>query len=621
IRGTVDAKAVRKATRELINRYGGEINPRELAPELQELWDGIGTGKNLNWEDIHAKAKDIAQRIAESSIERDDTMYRDFAELRKYCRENTFTISEIDRNNIPDFNDFRKMNMGRMRIAYGKTDIDRHYRLLEEMYPGMFDENKTSNPADQLLQISEVLNDVYEITERSRFESHMDYAIGTIANDIIETFYEIPETKKTLKDLKIEKLERTVLERDARVQSAERTMRQYKKTAEKVLSEYNKKEHELEIEKEKFGESKEKFYEKQKEKQKRAQIIRATNRLSQQLRWETDNKHIPQELQGAVARFLECVNLTGLYTYDERGKLRKSPDGTPTKKSLDFEQMKAIYKKFDGELVFAPEFFEGVWEDGEERGNILSRVIALSDTRVAAMEEKDLDVIIKGIKIVETAIKSADTLFSNSRFREISSLAEHIRDTAPLKDRFKVRRLTSSLKQILDMDNLTPEAFFHRLGEGGDEIFRMLNKAEGKKVKIIKQAKNFCERLTDRKTRRKLEREVKTVTLGGQEIDMSVAQIMELYALQRREQAKDHLVKGGIMVEGIPGHKGEKLRDPVKATVEEIGHAIALLTDEQRKMAEHLSRFASEKLGGHMNEACRKVFGYEKFKEINYWRI
>ena len=141
------------------------------------------------------------------------------------------------------------------------------------------------------------------------------------------------------------------------------------------------------------------------------------------------------------------------------------------------------------------------------------------------------------------------------------------------------------------------------------------------KIRIIKQAKNFCNRLITRKLRRTLEREVKKVTLGGKEIEMSVAQIMELYALSRREQAKDHLLEGGITIEGIPGKKGEKLRDPIKASVVELGQAIDLLTDEQKKIAEHLSRYASEKLGGHMNEACRKVFGYEKFGERNYWKI
>lgn len=621
IAGQVDEKAVKKAAREIVQRYSTTVKASELAPKLKKLWDRMGTGKNLSWEEVSAEAKAIATEIAKSAVEKDDTLYQEFAELRKFARETTFTISESDRSNIPDFADFRKQNMGRMNIANGKTNIDTVYKELGEMYPGLFDEEKISNPADQLLHIAEVLNDVYDITESNPFEGHMDYAVNSIANDILETFYDIPENKKTFQEMKIQRLERTVLERDAQVKETQRILNQYHKSVEKLLSDYNQKQKEVKEKKIALDEERARFYEKQDERKKRAQIIRATNRLSQKLRWATDKKHIPQELQGAVARFLEYVNLTGLYTYDEKGKLQKSDDGTPTQKSLTYRQLRTIYEQYDGEFTFAPEFLEGVFEDGEQRGDILGQIYDLRDTRVAEMNKEQLDVVLKGVKIVETAIKNADRMFSDSRFKEISSLAENIKENAPIKDKFKANRLTSWMKQFFDIDNLTPEAFFHRLGAGGDAIFNLLSEAEAKRTRITKEVGEFTEKLLDNKKRQKLEKEVVEVTLGGEQVEMSVAQIMELYALSRRKQAEKHILEGGIIIEGIPGKKREIRRTAIKASVREIGEAINKLTPEQRKLAERLSKFASDKLGGYMNEACRKVFGYEKFGEINYWPI
>ncbi len=621
IAGQVDEKAVRKAAREIVQRYSATVKATEIAPKLKKLWDKIGTGKNLSWEEVSAEAKAIAKEIAESAVEKDDTLYQEFAELRKFAKETTFTISEKDRSDIPDFEDFRKRNMGRMRIAYGNTDIDTRYKTLSEMFPGMFDQERITHPADQLMHIAEVLNDVYNITESNPFEKYMDYAINSIANDILETFYEIPENKKTFQQMKIQRLEKTILERDAQVKETQKILEQYHKSVEKLLSDYNQLQKEVSKKKIALNEERTRFYEKQDERKKRAQIIRATNRLSQKLRWATDKKHIPHELQGAVARFLEYVNLTGLYTYDEKGKLRKSDDGTPTQKSLGYEQLRAIYKQYEGDFTFPTEFLEGVFEDGEMRGNILGQIYDLRDTRVAAMNKDQLDVVLKGVKIVETAVKNADRMFSDSRFKEISSLAENIKENAPIRDKFKVNRLTTMMKQFLDIDNLTPEAFFHRLGAGGDAVFNMLSEAEAKRTRIVQKVGEFTEKLLDSKTRRELEESTVKVELGGEDIEMSVAQIMELYALSRRKQAEKHILEGGVIIEGIPGKKGEKRREPIRASVREIGEAINNLTPEQRKLAEQLSKFASDKLGGYMNEACKKVFGYEKFGEINYWPI
>ena len=646
IRGAVDRKEARRATREIIRRYGGEINPRELAPELQELWDGIGTGKNLNWEDIHAKAKDIAQRIAESSIERDDTKYRDFADLRKFCRENTFTISESDRSNIPDFNDFRKRNMGRIRIAYGKTDIDTQYRILSDMFPELFDEEAISHPADQLLHIAEVLGDVYDIKERSRFDSNMDYAVGTIANDILETFYELPETKKTLKDLKIEKLTRTVAEKTNSERNAVKELEKYKKTAEREAEElqkaYNKARLESAREKEKLRENKEKFYDEKRKQETRGKIIRGIDRLSRLAMRPSDKSHIPEGLRGAVKGFLGCINLSSEWAIDANTGhvVKRLPadmerrELLPIKREVRYEELRAMFLDAEEEFAIPSEFLRS-----DVDTPYLLEVSELSNKSVYEMDIDELNKVWRTVQIVEAAIRNGNRAFAFKSYEGIEELAEAVkRDNEFTAERINLGKLEGVVR-LVKTGMMKPITFFHMMGKTGDEIFFRLAEAEKAKDRRIREMKKKTAEIRRGLDIYALEKEGHDVTLGGQRVRLSTAQIMELYALSRRKQGLSHILNGGIkpqafLERGKSLKEAETVKDRVGAvmgktytkaiediTVEEIGKAVALLSDEQKKAAEGLQRYLSTDVSEMMNNACLQVFGYKKFLEKVYWPI
>ncbi|MBQ6698396.1 MAG: hypothetical protein IJN09_05080, partial [Oscillospiraceae bacterium] len=645
IRGAVDRKEARRATRELINRYGGEINPRELAPELQELWDGIGTGRNLIWEDIHAKAQDIARRIAESSIERDDTKYRDFADLRKFCRENTFTISESDRSDIPDFNDFRKRNMGRIRIAYGETDIDTQYRILSDMFPGMFDE-EISRPADQLQHIAKVLGDVYDIKERSRFDSNMDYAVGKIANDILETFYEIPETKKTLKDLKIEKLTRTVAEKTNSERNAVKELEKYKKTAEREAEElqqaYNKARLESAREKEKLRESKEKFYDEKRKQETRGKIIRGIDRLSRLAMRPSDKSHIPEGLRGAVKGFLGCINLSSEWAIDANTGhvVKRLPadmerrELLPIKREVRYEELLAMFLDAEEEFAIPTEFLRS-----DVDTPYLLEVSKLSNKSVYEMDIDELNKVWRTVQIIEAAIRNGNRAFAFKSYEGIEELAEAVkRDNKFTAERINLGKL-EGIVNLVKTGMMKPITFFHMMGKTGDEIFYRLAEAEKAKDRRIREMKKKTAEIRRGLDIYALEKEGHDITLGGQRVRVSTAQIMELYALSRRKQGLSHILNGGIkpqafLERGKSLKEAETVKDRVGAvmgktytkaiediTEEEIGKAVALLSDEQKKVAEGLQRYLSTDVSEMMNNACLQVFGYKKFLEKVYWPI
>lgn len=151
---TTDPKAVREAAKDIIKQTGSSIDADEVTGRLQELYDGIAraTSENgLSQEDIWKHAYDLAHDILNDVTAVDDTMYREYEDLRKYFKGQQLVVSAADRGEIPDFGDFRRRNMGRMRLKNGeRTNVDQVYAELSELYPEFFDQNRESQPSDQL---------------------------------------------------------------------------------------------------------------------------------------------------------------------------------------------------------------------------------------------------------------------------------------------------------------------------------------------------------------------------------------------------------------------------------------------------------------------------------------
>ena len=107
-------------------------------------------------------------------------------------------------------------------------------------------------------------------------------------------------------------------------------------------------------------------------------------------------------------------------------------------------------------------------------------------------------------------------------------------------------------------------------------------------------------------------------TEGGDSLDLTTAQIMELYALSKREQALEHLYKGGIKPTGArKGFFQAEKAAPVHVTAADVAEMVDTLTAEQKKLVDGLQSYLSTELSAHGNDASMEAYGYKKFKEKN----
>lgn len=606
---TIDKKSVEKTAKRLLRTYESDLELSEVQGKLQSIYNSIAQDSKArgNVEEIGKywpKIKELATELIDNAVRMNTDMYDQYSDLRQYLRDQKIVYGSEYSGDIPDFNDFRKRNFGRMRLStQGKTNIDQVYQEMSSMWPEFFNEEAQTHPTDQLLRIDEVLNSLYEIHEGNPFSQHRNEAIAGAANEILETFFELPETKKTFADKQAEKIA------DLRAQN-----RQAVKDA--ILAEKMAQGKEIAKLKRQYSEKSARAKETQTAREIQGKIIRHANSLSQKLLRPTDTQHIPESLRVPVAALLFSINQESKFSYDENGKRIASDSGAPTRRTEAFRALKEQYAKIlaeGGDVVIDPALLGNAAEDIQ---GSLDSVIAMKDVPLRDLSVSQLNTMWQVLKAVETSVTTAGKTLAASKYESTQQWADAFaKDTSTLRPRSqKMRNLGLSLE--------TPYTYFAQYGEAGKSIYRTLRNAQDQQQIIVNRVASEVQKVVDPKTVKALEKAHQSFTLSsGDSLTLTTAQIMDLYNLSRREQALGHLLSGGLIQPEVKSAKVGRGTEMIRLTEGDLNTILAALTPEQRKIAEGLQKIASGTLAEYGNEASMKAYGYKKFTEANYWPI
>ena len=606
---TVDRAQVRKQARALAKRYQATVTVDELSARLQDLYDRMTQEKHMSWEVAYQEAKTIARDLAESAVTLNDGLYQEYAELRSYLKKTPLRISEEESHDIPDYNSWRKHYLGKVRIGKGKTNVDQVYQELSQMWPELFPQEGTEAapvaPSDQLLHIAEVAGDLYSVTEENPYSGHMEQITAEIANDVMASFFEVPQAKKTFADKQQAKLEAEIAKGRARTRQA-------------VAAEREARQREIKKIRDKYWDQRHEDLENRTAAELRGRILRHTQKLSQKLLKPTDKQHIPEEMRFAVAGVLDSINLTSAYVIDpDTGKRKKGDEGDPVKMTEKWLELKHAYETIQAEKagldnwVIDPDLMEN-----------LNELAGLGNVPIMKMSRKQLVTVWNTLRAVEASILNQDKAFGKARFSSISQAAADLRTEN--RGKREHRSLRGKLGEV-GTDMMTPQAFFHRLGKTGDEIFRMLRNAQDEYITLLDGAQKKTEELLkDHKAKvKQWEKETQTFQLhSGEKLTLTTAQMMSLYELMKRPQAREHILLGGIR----PENRAQGLRDttpaePVKLDFGDCVQISLKLTEAQKDTADALQQYMAKDLAREGNRASLEVYGYEKFKEKHYFPI
>ena len=630
-RVTTDKKAVTAAAKQLIQNYGADIAVKDIQGDLQSLYDYIASGYDgkdeLTYTEARRRAEDIAETLVSNAVAVDSDMYDAYSDLRDYLRTTKIIYGKEYHGDIADYGDFRKRQFGRLNLgSEGHTNIDQVYQELSSRWPEFFSEQEQTHPTDQLLHIVEVLDGISEINEYNPFSRHMDQAVTGAANEIMETFFDLPQTRKTFADRQALKLENAKAKGREQVQKvreqyttrlAELREQNRQRVQNAIAKEREARERQMGALKDRYAAKDAAGRERRAARELRAKITRHASALSQKLLRPSDQHHIPEAMRGSVAAMLESINQESQYTLDENGKRVKDGSGTPTKRTEAFRTLKEQYAKIvaeGGDMVIDPSLL-GSDADGIKGG--FDAVIAMKDTKLADMSVAQLQTVWQVVKAVEHSVNTAGKVLSKAKYARTADWAQ------ALSIGTSSRRAKNSLTRnhaLIDLE--TPYTFFSHYGEAGKAVYRMLRDAQDQQQLMVDHVAEEVRKIVDPKTVKKLEATTHTFTTErGEELTLSTAQVMELYELVKRKQAHDHLLKGGVVQPEIKTSQIRRGTDSIRLTEGDLANITGTLTPEQVKIADGLQGLTRGVLADYGNKASMEAYGYKKFTESDYWPI
>lgn len=300
-----DQKKTAAYAREILSAYESEYDSERLTDELLGIYDEFArAGSGVDLDALRSRAEDVAGRMLEQSVRENRETYEEYGRLRDYLRKTKIRVprslwSEFEQ--FGGYNNFRKGNMGRLSLS--STDgmsVDSVYRELSEQYPELFDEAEYANPADQLINLSDVLESIQPVVENP-YSADMDTASRFVASEILEAYFDIPQQAPTFADRQKAKLEaerakgnrRLAQEREKNRERLAQLREEGREQARAAIRrERAKREERLSALREKYAARDAAGRERRSARELRSKIQRHIKALSQKLTSNTDKKHI-----------------------------------------------------------------------------------------------------------------------------------------------------------------------------------------------------------------------------------------------------------------------------------------------------------------------------------------
>ena len=162
--GEKAAQYVRRLESRLVNELAenlsvpGQAKREVLRPMAEEALRTFFTDGQLD----RAKLNDLFETAYQAGIEEDTQYIEQYGDLKKFIRDQKLSISETDRQDIADYNLFRKAAMGTLTISKDGLPVDVAYQQLREMAPELFPADITA-PSDQLMKIYDVARGIQKV--------------------------------------------------------------------------------------------------------------------------------------------------------------------------------------------------------------------------------------------------------------------------------------------------------------------------------------------------------------------------------------------------------------------------------------------------------------------------
>lgn len=397
--------------------------------------------------------------------------------------------------------------------------------------------------------------------------------------------------------------------------------------------------------------------ESRKKTEERHKLQNTIDTLNKYLLQPTNTAHVPQGLQSSVAMALRAINgvigdskaaqnadRLAEYAYRLR-ELEKNPSANEDKIADLNRKIQNLTGK-DSSMKAALAELQEQYHKLETQGDSLydsnieqliqNTMEQIGDTEYRNLSLRQLKAVRDSYTALLTTIRNANKAFVAGKNARIDEMVK--RATTELSLMKKKNPNQTAIGRNIEQffwNNEKPVYAFERIGSAVMiELYDNLRKGEDTFYRDVSEARDFFLESAEKNGFSKWDlNELKEFTAAnGQKFQLSLDELMSLYAYSLRPQAREHLTKGGIVLgentkrftKGPLGVTRETTYNDANAytlTDETIDAIAGSLTKEQRQFAFEMQQYLAKIMGAKGDEVNMALYGIKKFGEETYWPL
>ena len=606
----------------------------ELMKQLKDLYSYIAHTEELSWEDVFSKSYSIAKNML--TERKDDIIVNDyFKDMLKDFRTTPISFNE---NQIGDAQYLFGKNYNRFLL--NKFKVTKDGKSLDQVWK----ENWAPKYGfDTDISDTEIVNEMYKKFEEAKqgaeivAEYNEEETARWLANEIYNQYWNVSPIRTTADryDKRIKQLnaEHRNAMRDLRDNYNNRIAEQKKADREKYQERYKKlakdirerKDKEI-AEVKKLGQERMAKYKENAERKTKIQSI-TSNSLTLN-KWLTTNSkdyHIHENMKAPVIALLQAIDFSSKRMLDKN---------YPTKQDIYLSKALSKVKDMMADATNLKEGLESLYghDMDEELKALVESVDNIMRTvgdneyvlnRMSLEELKTLDKLVRTIKHTVTKLNKFHTVHHNKGIVNLAHTFMAYGDKLG-----KIKKQDGRIAKHLKFRNCTPYYYFKRLGEAGELLFEAFQDGWDKLAFNSKQIIDFTNEVYTNKEVQEWTKETEEFTfdINGESrtFEMSIAQIMALHCVAKQEDAKRHLLSGGMTLSRLD-KKGNVVADyeNIPLGVNEINSILARLEkwEGAKEVADKLQEFMNTVCSDWGNEISMARFGVNMFGMPDYFPI
>lgn len=387
-------------------------------------------------------------------------------------------------------------------------------------------------------------------------------------------------------------------------------------------------------------------------------IGKTTDTLKKWLKHPDPKDHVPSDLMNVVVEALDAVNMDTVNAYerlsiidrriaevdkalsvtteyanrkrleDEKAKLVRQQgiinrQGYKMRENLS--ELQSVYNEIrnSNNSVLAGSYDENISAKIQEVWEYVG------DTSLRDMRVDQLQMVYDLYRMVIKSVRNANKAFRAAKNATIEELANDVRgELSEKKQRGEVRKFRQVFEKMA-WTVLKPIYAFKTIGSKTmTELFNSVRAGEDTWAKDVSEALEFYLEETSKHNANRwdMEKKYSFTSTSGLNFELTLSDIMSIYAYSKREQALDHLAKGGIVLEK-PDHKAklwEKVSENATAynlSPEILAEITGKLTTEQKAFVDAMQNYLSSVMGSKGNEVTEALYDVKLFTEENYFPL